>query len=57
MAGRKRYSVVRDPVHGDIYLTHAELRLLDTPEMRAAFDSIFVYDVNDDRWCVAIEGV
>ena len=31
--------------------------ILDTPEMRAAFDSIFVYDVNDDRWCVAIEGV
>ena len=28
--------------------------ILDTPEMRA-FDSIFVYDVNDDRWCVAIE--
>ncbi|MDA0948369.1 MAG: HD domain-containing protein, partial [Planctomycetota bacterium] len=34
MAGRKRYSVVRDPVHGDIYLTHEELRLLDTPEMQ-----------------------
>jgi HD superfamily phosphohydrolase len=34
MAGRKRYSVVRDPVHGDVYLTHEELRLLDTPEMQ-----------------------
>ena len=34
MAGRKRYSVMRDPVHGDIYLTHEELRILDTPEMQ-----------------------
>ncbi len=34
MAGRKRFSVVRDPVHGDVYLTHEELRLLDTPEMQ-----------------------
>jgi HD superfamily phosphohydrolase len=34
MAGRKRYSVVRDPVHGDIYLTHEELAVLDTPEMQ-----------------------
>lgn len=34
MAGRKRYSVVRDPVHGDIYLTHEELALLDTPQMQ-----------------------
>ena len=34
MAGRKRYSVMRDPVHGDIYLTHEELRVLDTPEMQ-----------------------
>jgi HD superfamily phosphohydrolase len=34
MAGRKRYSVVRDPVHGDIYLTHEELTLLDTPQMQ-----------------------
>lgn len=34
MAGRKRYSVVRDPVHGDIYLTHEELRLVDTPQMQ-----------------------
>ena len=34
MATRKRYSVMRDPVHGDIYLTHEELRILDTPEMQ-----------------------
>lgn len=34
MAGRKRFSVMRDPVHGDIYLTHEELRVLDTPEMQ-----------------------
>ena len=34
MAGRKRFSVMRDPVHGDIYLTHEELRILDTPEMQ-----------------------
>lgn len=34
MAGRKRYSVVRDPVHGDVYMTHEELALLDTPEMQ-----------------------
>ncbi len=34
MTQRKRYSVVRDPVHGDVYLTHEELRLLDTPEMQ-----------------------
>lgn len=34
MAGRKRYSVIRDPVHGDVYLTHEELRLLDTHEMQ-----------------------
>ena len=30
----KRFSVVRDPVHGDVYLTHEELRVLDTPEMQ-----------------------
>lgn len=30
----KRFSVVRDPVHGDIYLTHEELALLDTREMQ-----------------------
>jgi HD superfamily phosphohydrolase len=34
MAGRKRYSVMRDPVHGDVYLTHDEMRVLDTPEMQ-----------------------
>jgi HD superfamily phosphohydrolase len=34
MTGRKRYSVVRDPVHGDIHLTHEEMRVLDTPEMQ-----------------------
>jgi HD superfamily phosphohydrolase len=31
---RRRYSVVRDPVHGDIYLTDEELRILDTPQMQ-----------------------
>lgn len=31
---KKQYSVIRDPVHGDVYLTHEELRLLDTPEMQ-----------------------
>jgi hypothetical protein len=34
MAGRKRYSVLRDPVHGDVYLTHEELSVLDTAEMQ-----------------------
>lgn len=34
MAGRKRYSVIRDPVHGDVYLTHEELRILDTRQMQ-----------------------
>lgn len=34
MSERRRYSVVRDPVHGDIYLTDEELRLLDTPQMQ-----------------------
>lgn len=34
MAGRKRFSVVRDPVHGDVYLTHEELAVLDTREMQ-----------------------
>ena len=34
MAGRKRFSVLRDPVHGDIYLTHEELRVVDTPEFQ-----------------------
>jgi hypothetical protein len=34
VASSKRFSVLRDPVHGDIYLTHEELRLLDTQEMQ-----------------------
>jgi hypothetical protein len=34
MAGRKRFSVIRDPVHGDVYLTHEELEILDTREMQ-----------------------
>ncbi len=34
MAGRKRFSVLRDPVHGDVYLTEEEMRVLDTPEMQ-----------------------
>lgn len=34
MAGRKRFSVLRDPVHGDVYLTHEELRVVDTPEFQ-----------------------
>src|SRR5207247_33025 len=31
---RKRFSVIRDPVHGDVYLTHEEISILDTPEMQ-----------------------
>ena len=34
MAPRRRYSVIRDPVHGDVYLTDEELRVLDTAEMQ-----------------------
>src|SRR6185503_16996643 len=34
MSSSKRFSVLRDPVHGDIYLTHEELAVLDTPEMQ-----------------------
>ena len=34
MSRSKRFSVLRDPVHGDVYLTHEELRVLDTPEMQ-----------------------
>ena len=30
----QRFSVLRDPVHGDIYLSHEELEVLDTPEMQ-----------------------
>ncbi|MDF1798406.1 MAG: HD domain-containing protein [Planctomycetota bacterium] len=29
-----KYSVLRDPVHGDVYLTHEEMSLLDTREMQ-----------------------
>lgn len=34
MAGKKRFSVIRDPVHGDVYLTHEEIAVLDTREMQ-----------------------
>lgn len=34
MSARKRYSVLREPVHGDVYLTHEELSILDTREMQ-----------------------
>lgn len=34
MSERRRYSVVRDPVHGDVYLSDEELRLVDTPQMQ-----------------------
>ncbi len=34
MSGRKRFSVLREPVHGDVYLTHEELGLLDTAAMQ-----------------------
>ena len=34
MTPRKRFSVIRDPVHGDVYLTHEEIAILDTPEMQ-----------------------
>ena len=34
MTSPKRFSVLRDPVHGDVYLTHEELLVLDTPEMQ-----------------------
>ena len=30
----KRFSVLRDPVHGDVYLTHEEMSVLDTEEMQ-----------------------
>ena len=29
-----KYSVMRDPVHGDVYLTAEEMTLLDTREMQ-----------------------
>jgi HD superfamily phosphohydrolase len=34
MANKRRSSVLRDPVHGDVYLTHEELALLDTAAMQ-----------------------
>jgi len=34
MSGPKRFSVIRDPVHGDVYLTHEEIAVLDTREMQ-----------------------
>lgn len=30
----RRYSVIRDPVHGDLYLSSEEMALLDTPQMQ-----------------------
>jgi len=34
VSSAKRFSVLRDPVHGDVYPTHEELSVLDTPEMQ-----------------------
>ncbi len=34
MSDRRRYSVIRDPVHGDVHLSHEEMRVLDTPQMQ-----------------------
>ncbi len=34
MGRMDRFSVLRDPVHGDVYLTHEELRVLDTRELQ-----------------------
>lgn len=34
MTTKKRYSVVREPVHGDVHLSHEEISVLDTPEMQ-----------------------
>lgn len=34
MNERRRYSVIRDPVHGDLYLTDEEMALLDTAAMQ-----------------------
>jgi hypothetical protein len=34
LAAKRRYTVVRDPVHGDVYLTHEEIEILDTREMQ-----------------------
>lgn len=34
MSQRTHYSVLRDPIHGDIYLTAEEMRLIDTREFQ-----------------------
>ena len=34
MENNRRFSVVRDPVHGDVYLTHEEIAVIDTREMQ-----------------------
>ena len=34
MKEAKRFSVIRDAVHGDVYLSHEELAILDTREMQ-----------------------
>jgi HD superfamily phosphohydrolase len=34
MTGPKRFSVDPRPVHGDVYLTHEEIAVLDTREMQ-----------------------
>jgi len=34
MSARRRFSVIRDPVHGDVHLSDEEMRVLDTPEMQ-----------------------
>jgi len=34
MSARRRTSVIRDPVHGDVHLTDEEMRILDTLEMQ-----------------------
>ena len=49
MAGRKRYSVLRDPVHGDVYLTHEELSILDTPQMQRLLQERDALSVVDDE--------
>ena len=34
MSSNTRFSVLRDPVHGDVYLSHEEMRVLDTAAMQ-----------------------
>lgn len=34
MTQRKKKSVLRDPVHGDVYLSEEELQVIDTPEFQ-----------------------